>query len=65
MLYWQGMAKTKDSYGKVSVSEAGRLGGKAKVPKGLARVSPKKKQEILKLAAEARKRKAADRSLDS
>jgi hypothetical protein len=35
----------------------GRLGGKAKVPKGLARLSPAKRKEISQRGVEARKKK--------
>jgi hypothetical protein len=42
--------------------ELGRLGGQAKVPKGFSSLTPERRREIAKLAAEARwgkKKKAA------
>lgn len=45
---------TEAKYGKDYWSKIGKIGGKAKVPKGIAKLTPEQRKELSKKALEAR-----------
>lgn len=55
--YLASVKRLKHNGGTMTVSEAGRKGGAAKVVKGPASLSPERRQEIAKKAAAARWKK--------